>query len=397
MVLDESVNTLPWNCPSKHRHVQENNTRNQRLQFLIYFNLHQQPNTKIIFTMNPTTRKRPRRTGISNQPITKKTYSPLPHSIHASILATSTSPTNKQWQHVMYGGIAGCSAKTLVAPIERARLLAQTGAVDGTFYHTMQLILKNEGVSGLWRGNGANCLRVFPSKGILFATNDFFKLSYRSWLNSDSAFVSCLSGATAGMTASAATFPLDVTRMRMSATKEASLGGERRPFRTVMQEIFRKEGIRGLYRGIRPTVLGAVPYEGIKFGTFDALQSLWIQTMVKEQNEQSLEDVNGGSGEGTKIKLPLYGKLVCGAVAGIVGGAFMYPNDTVRRRMQVAGAMGGGVDDKMFTGPLDCARDTYKRGGVARFYRGITPYLIRMVPNAAMQFWVYETMKEMVG
>jgi hypothetical protein len=312
----------------------------------------------------------------------------------------SPSPTKKRsYQHVFYGGIAGCTAKTAVAPIERARLLAQTGAIEGTFITTIRTILKNEGTRGLWRGNGANCLRVFPSKGILFATNDMFKSSYRTFFRSDSPLVSCLSGATAGMMASAATFPLDVTRMRMSASKDATtLGSKTRSFRVVFMDILRTQGITGLYRGIRPTVIGAVPYEGIKFGTFDALTSLWISNMQRK-NYGEVDGVGGvdGLGDEAPQRLPLYGKLICGAIAGIVGGAFMYPNDTIRRRMQVAGAMGGGVEDKMFSGILECAKDTYQKGGVQRFYRGLTPYLIRMVPNAAIQFWVYETMKEKVG
>jgi solute carrier family 25 protein 16 len=292
--------------------------------------------------------------------------------------------TKRSWHHVLYGGVAGCVAKTAVAPIERARLMAQTGAFEGTFRQTLITIFKKEGFIGLWRGNGANCMRVFPQKGLLFATNDFFKDGFRSFFGTHSIFISCLSGAAAGMTASAATFPLDVTRMRMSATKVAHADDARRSFKAVFHEIFRNEGLRGLYRGIRPTVIGAVPYEGIKFGCFDAFRSLWVSTMNNNNNYETEE----------LLIIPLYGKLICGACSGIVAGGFMYPNDTIRRRMQVAGAMGGGVEDRLFTGPLDCARDTYKRGGIRRFYRGVTPYLVRMVPNAAIQFWVYETCKE---
>ena len=279
--------------------------------------------------------------------------------------------------------------------------MAQTGAAEGNFLHTIRAIIKNERLLGLWKGNGANCLRSFPQKGILFATNDYFKAGFRSALNSDSALVSCLSGSAAGITASAATFPLDVTRMRISATKVEGTGVERRSFRVVMVDIFQKEGARGLYRGIRPTLLGAVPYEGIKFGAFDGLQNLWKWTFHGEERGETREGGDGG-GEGggggeAAAKIPLYGKLMCGATAGIAAGMVMYPNDTVRRRMQVAGAMGGGADDRVFTGILDCARDTYRRGGIPRFYRGLTTYLVRMVPNAAIQFFAYDFCKELMS
>jgi Mitochondrial carrier protein len=36
-------------------------------------------------------------------------------------------------------------------------------------------IIRHEGVWGLWAGNGANLLRVFPAKAIVFSSNDIYK------------------------------------------------------------------------------------------------------------------------------------------------------------------------------------------------------------------------------
>lgn len=44
-------------------------------------------------------------------------------------------------------------------------------------------IVQNEGVVGLWAGNGANLLRIFPAKGIVFSSNDFYKSSLKSMFN----------------------------------------------------------------------------------------------------------------------------------------------------------------------------------------------------------------------
>ena len=72
------------------------------------------------------------------------------------------------------GGFGGCVAKTVTSPLERIRLLAQTGNSRG-ISSTAISILESEGWRGFWRGNGTNCFRIFPAKGILFATNDFYK------------------------------------------------------------------------------------------------------------------------------------------------------------------------------------------------------------------------------
>ena len=308
--------------------------------------------------------------------------------------------------------MAGCVAKTVVAPMERARLLAQTGATERGFVSTVRTIYRSEGARGLWRGNGANCLRVFPAKAILFAGNDYYKGVLRVVMGQDSQAAAFLSGSIAGITAAFATYPLDVTRMRLSATRIGESGcgtaGRARAaamtvhasFLQVGMQVWKTDGLRGFYRGIVPTSVGAVPYEGIKFGVFDLLRSLWLSSLLTPptlEEEESHDPTSAAKlGKNTEAKLPIVAKLVCGALAGIAGGAIMYPNDTVRRRMQVAGAMRGSEGDRVFSGPVDCARDTYRRGGVRRFYRGIGPYLVRMVPNAAIQFAVYESLRDLL-
>ena len=71
----------------------------------------------------------------------------------------------------------------------------------------------------------------------------------------------------------------------------------------------------------------------------------------------------------------------------------LYPNDTVRRLLQIQGTPGA---EQRFTSALDCWRKTYASGGLQRFYRGIIPYLIRMAPNSAIQFGTYEYLKSFI-
>eukprot|EP00501_MAST-03F_sp_TOSAG23-6_P002292 GSMAST32.ASY1.ANO1.2393.1 assembled CDS len=116
------------------------------------------------------------------------------------------SSNDVQFSTVRYlaaGGLAGCFAKTIIAPLERARILAQTGGQVGGFRSSMIEIFKTEGVSGFWRGNGTNCLRVLPNKGFLFMANDCWKNAFRSALNSSTLDIQYLflSGSLAGMTA----------------------------------------------------------------------------------------------------------------------------------------------------------------------------------------------------
>ncbi len=73
-------------------------------------------------------------------------------------------------RRMVCGGLAGMIAKTATNPLERIKMLSQTGehghgAKKGAKVSILDLyksILRNEGVLGLWAGNGANLLRVFP-------------------------------------------------------------------------------------------------------------------------------------------------------------------------------------------------------------------------------------------
>mmetsp|Transcript_5194 Transcript_5194/g.9892 ORF Transcript_5194/g.9892 Transcript_5194/m.9892 type:complete len:83 (+) Transcript_5194:2-250(+) len=78
-------------------------------------------------------------------------------------------------------------------------------------------------------------------------------------------------------------------------------------------------------------------------------------------------------------------------MAGSTAGFIMYPNDTVRRllQMQEKGA------NMQYRSAADCYVQVYKTQGIRRFYRGVGPYLLRMVPNAAIQFGCYESFKQM--
>jgi len=75
--------------------------------------------------------------------------------------------------------------------------------------------------------------------------------------------LSFLSGGLAGMSATAATYPLDLARGRI-AGKVAGPGGSKH-YRGIIDTMIvtaREEGPRALYKGVSPTLLGAMPYEG---------------------------------------------------------------------------------------------------------------------------------------
>jgi hypothetical protein len=236
---------------------------------------------------------------------------------------------------------------------------------------------------GLWAGNGANLLRVFPAKAVVFGSNDYYQRALHTFSKTPThqplaggwAF---LAGGLAGMSATLVTYPLDLARGRISG-KLAQAPGNKQYSGIVATVILtvRDEGFRALYKGVTPTLIGAMPYEGIKFGTVGLLE-LYFPIQKDENNNEN------------KKWKPLR-KMLFGGMGGIMAGFITYPNDTVRRLLQLQGSRG---TTTQFTGYMDCVRKTYAAHGVARFYRGWMINVVRMAPNAAVQFGSYELLKQ---
>jgi solute carrier family 25 phosphate transporter 23/24/25/41 len=346
------------------------------------------------------------------------------------------------------GGLAGMVAKTVTNPLERIKMLSQTGehgimapssaaaatsgAVTSSTYTASttaaasnssstsivsiyRQILQKEGISGLWAGNGANLLRVFPAKAVVFCTQDYYKSFFRSIVASSSSkkqtttdhhqplpsIFSFLSGGLAGMTATAVTYPLDFARGRIAGklagvnkpgntiNTVTSSGGDahgvsqKKHYHGIIRTLaisIKDEGILAVYKGMLPTLAGSMPYVGIQFGTVGVLERLFP---VSHDNDS----------DGTKSKSSSspFRKMIFGGCGGVMAGVLTYPNDTIRRMLQLQGSRG---TDVIYTGYWDCVRQVVVQHGVIRLYRGFTVNLIRMAPNSAVQFGTYELLSK---
>eukprot|EP00539_Tryblionella_compressa_P015656 CAMPEP_0178835214 /NCGR_PEP_ID=MMETSP0746-20121128/11506_1 /TAXON_ID=913974 /ORGANISM="Nitzschia punctata, Strain CCMP561" /LENGTH=326 /DNA_ID=CAMNT_0020497771 /DNA_START=41 /DNA_END=1021 /DNA_ORIENTATION=+ len=310
-----------------------------------------------------------------------------------TVLQKSERAAKDMSRRMVCGGLAGCIAKTATNPLERIKMLSQTGEHGLKTDSVMGLyrsIIQNEGVIGLWAGNGANLLRIFPAKAVVFASNDMYQGIFRQLthtpehqkLHSAYAF---FAGGLAGMSATACTYPLDFARGRISG-KLAS-HARKKEYKGIWTTILltvRDEGALALYKGVTPTLLGALPYEGIKFGTVGVLEKLFplpVDVPVDQQQPQ------------TSAAQPLR-KMIFGGIGGVMAGLITYPNDTVRRLLQLQGSRGTNVQ---YAGYFDCVKKTYQAEGIGRFYRGILINIIRMAPNAAVQFGSYELLKQLTA
>ncbi|KAG8003564.1 Mitochondrial coenzyme A transporter SLC25A42 [Nibea albiflora] len=168
-----------------------------------------------------------------------------------------------------------------------------------------------DGLLSLWRGNSATMVRVMPYAAIQFFSHEQYKTHLGGYYGYQGKalppFPRFLAGSLAGTTAAMLTYPLDMVRARMAVTAREMYSNIMHVFVRISQE----EGVKTLYRGFTPTILGVIPYAGITFFTYETLKKL--------------------HSEKTKRSQPYpYERLAFGACAGLIGQSASYPLDVVR-------------------------------------------------------------------
>ena len=248
-------------------------------------------------------------------------------------------------QHFIYGGTAGACSRTIVAPLDRIKILMQTTQKTSSIRSIYQNIIKQEGITSLWKGNMLNCCRIIPYSALQFGTYDYCK-SFQSTMNVRKRLI-C--GTIAGVTAATITHPIDVIRHRLIMSKDIHTLGQ------AMRDVLKEQ--RGLFKGYGSTISSLVPFIAINFMTFDTLKSELRWTSV-------------------------FGILSMGAAAALCSQTICYPLDTVRRRMQIR--------DTPYKHGVEAIFKIIKQEGYLKLYAGMTVNALKIIPNNSIRFLVYE-------
>ena len=111
-------------------------------------------------------------------------------------------------------------------------------------------------------------------------------------------------------------------------------------------------------------------------------------SLVRRASESASELVGSASQTASQVGLWfMLSPAVCGMLGSLLAGNIIYPNDTVRRRLQTE----AGSRETY----LQATRMLLKEGGISRLYRGFLLYNLKAAPSAAVQFYTYHTLKQL--
>jgi len=211
-------------------------------------------------------------------------------------------------------------------------------------------VLRSDGVLGLWRGTTPTIARNVPGVALYFTSLN----QLRSVLPNTTAG-NLTAGASARTSVGLLLMPMTVVKTRM----ESSLYHNSN-IAVVLRDIWRTQGVKGLFAGFWPTTLRDAPTAGLFLVVYERIRGL-----------------------ATPFDFP---KASVDASAGALAAGFSTvataPFDTVKTRRQ--------LKPQVYTGVMQAFRHIGATEGPAGFFRGVTLRCLRKAASSGIAWSLYE-------
>lgn len=276
------------------------------------------------------------------------------------------------------GGIAGAAEICVTMPLDTIKTQMQFGGGKG-MVATVQAILAQRGVTGLYYGMSAMLAQVSMKAAIRFAAFDAISGAMKAASpDMGKSQLNFLSGVGAGVVESAVwVTPTE----RMKVLRQAEINSANPKYTTLfggMKTVIKEQGPRGLFVGFLPTAVRNGGAVGVRFMLYDDIKRLIC---------------------GEKKATP-FQSLAAGCATGTISSLLNQPIDTAKSRIQSQGKAVEGVAPK-YNGLISTLVTTFKEEGIMSWYRGSAPRVLRLTIGQGIIFSVQEhisqAVKSMIG
>lgn len=273
----------------------------------------------------------------------------------ASDIVSGASPVVKAF---LAGSLSGTCSTILFQPLDVVKTRLQLSPVatsrpSPSMTGELRFVLDTKGLPGLWLGLRASLCRTVPGVGLYFSSMHWMRNSVCG--GKPSPLQSLMIGCTARTFAGAVMIPFTVVKTRMESGTF-----HYRSVTAALTDIIGTQGVRGLGRGLGPTLARDVPFSGLYLAFYDILKSKtpgWLSSSSPESAH-----------------------MCAGLGAGLLASIVTQPADVVKTRMQT-GSM---------SGLASTVSSLYTEAGVAAFTAGLAPRMLRRTVMAALAWTVYE-------
>lgn len=240
-------------------------------------------------------------------------------------------------------------------------------------------------IRGMYRGLGIVLVMAVPARGIYIGTLEHSKDYLQKYLQKSSLsvdqqpIIASISGSIAGGFASGVAqsmiVPMDVVSQRQMVMNEPA-HSHRGSALYVINDILRKDGIRGFYRGFGMSLFSSMPIGLFWWGSYSGMQHC-VQNKLHQEGFETQD-----------IYVRGFTQVVSGVTAAVVAATTTQPLDVVKTRVQVASIAPVMPSPNMSQIQLqqkityaNVARELYSSAGVKGFFKGTFPRI------ASMSLW----------
>ncbi|XP_056380535.1 mitochondrial S-adenosylmethionine carrier protein isoform X1 [Hyla sarda] len=234
---------------------------------------------------------------------------------------------------LLAGGMAGMSVDLILFPLDTIKTRLQSP----------QGFSKSGGFRGIYAGVPSTAIGSFPNAAAFFVTYETVKCLLHSGSSPYLSPLTHMAAASVGeMVACLIRVPSEVIKQRTQVSMSSTTY-------QMFASTLRQEGIRGLYRGYKSTVLREIPFSLVQFPLWEFLKDLWSC----KQNRP----------------LDSWQSAVCGAFAGGFAAAVTTPLDVVKTRIMLAKAGSSTASGNV----LLALSDVWRTHGLTGLFAGIVP------------------------
>mmetsp|Transcript_5281 Transcript_5281/g.15500 ORF Transcript_5281/g.15500 Transcript_5281/m.15500 type:complete len:361 (-) Transcript_5281:168-1250(-) len=330
--------------------------------------------------------------------------------------------------HMVAGSIAGITEHTVMYPVdtlkthvqcERCGKMAQPGVRTGTegCIYALNTLVRNEGLSRLWRGVGTMFVACIPAHAAYFSVYETTKERFGANKPGHHPVAAAASGVLATLAHDSIMNPMDTIKQRLQL-------GYYKGIRHCVKQMVRYEGISSFFVSLPTSLAMNLPFGAIMVTSNESLKKVLVQ------------------GKESEATISTY--LIAGSGAGAIASVATTPLDMIKTRLQTqnfssfssAAAGSSSLSSALphppsspvssslsssraaplsqqtrhaFTltardiatskpplrlhGALDAARAIYQEAGLAGFMRGVVPRLLVSSPSVAISWTAYEVAK----
>ncbi|KAK4465749.1 mitochondrial carrier domain-containing protein [Cladorrhinum samala] len=271
------------------------------------------------------------------------------------------------------GGIAACGAVTATHPFETVKIRMQLqGELQNKGHqphhyrgplHGVSVIVRNEGF-GIYRGLGCAYIYQILLNGCRLGFYEPMRSTLASGLLNDASKqnlgINMFCGASSGIIGAAAGSPFFLVKTRLQSYSPFLPVGTQHHYKNALDgltQIYKGEGIRGLYRGVGAAMIRT------GFGSSVQLPTYFF---AKRRLQKHL---------GMEDGMPLH--LASSTASGFVVCVVMHPPDTIMSRLY-------NQNGNLYKGVFDCLSKTIRTEGFFAIYKGFLPHLARILPHTIL-------------